>query len=135
MFSSLAALAGLEIKAATQRGVRVAGLLVLTLIFTLAAVFYAMAAFGEWLRLRYAPVDVQLILAGCALLVAILLGTGAYILRRAPLDRTASKQTMALVAAPFAMNLARRGLPGLGRVLPLVVLGGFLLGRFGKESR
>lgn len=134
MFSSLAALAGLEIRAATRRGVRVVGLVALAVIFVVAAVFYAFAALGEWLRLRYAPVDVQLMLSGLALIVALLLGLWAYLLRRAPLDRNASRQTMALVAAPFALNLARRGLPGLGKVLPFVVLGGFLLGRWGKSD-
>lgn len=134
MLSSLAALAGLEIRAATRRGVRVVGLVALAVIFVLAAVFYAFAALGEWLRLRYAPVDVQLMLCGLALFVAFLLGLWAYVVRRTPLDRSASRKTMALVAAPFAVNLARRGLPGLGKVLPFVILGGFLLGRMGKSE-
>lgn len=134
MLSSLAALAGLEIRAATQRGVKVAGLSLLAGIFLLAAIFYGFAALGEWLRLSFAPADAELMLAGLALFLAFMLGLGAYLLRRAPLDRTASKQTMALVAAPLAVNLARRGLPGLGKLLPIVVLGGFLLGRFGKKN-
>ena len=40
----------------------------------------------------------------------------------------------AIIAAPFALNIARRGLPGIGKIVPLVVLGGFLLGRFGKND-
>ena len=134
MMSWLAALAGLEIRAATQRGAKVAGLALLALVFVLAAIFYAFSALREWLLLSFAPADVELMLAGLALAVALSLGLAAYLLRRAPLDRTASKQAMALVAAPLAVNLARRGLPGIGRVLPLVILGGFLLGRFGKND-
>ncbi len=134
MMSWLAALAGLEIRAATQRGAKVAGLALLAAIFVLAAIFYGFSALREWLLPSFAPANVELMLAGLALLIAFGLALAAYLLRRAPLDRTASKQAMALVAAPLAVNLARRGLPGLGKVLPLVVLGGFLLGRFGKSD-
>ncbi len=92
MLSTLAALAGLEIRAATQRGAKVAGLSLLALIFMLAAIFYGFAALGEWLRLSFAPANVELMLAALALAVALMLGLSAYLLRRAPLDRSASNR-------------------------------------------
>lgn len=130
MLSSLVAWAGLEMKASARRGIRIAILLVLAVVFTLAAVFHALAAFGEWLRLHYSPIEAQLILAASSLGLALVMGAIALAVRYAPRHRATSREAMALVAAPLAVTLARNGLPRLGFLLPVVVMAGFLAGRW-----
>ncbi len=133
MFSSLVAWAGLEMKASARRGIRIAALLLLATVFVLAAIFYALAAFGEWLRVHYSPIEAQLILAASSLGLALVIGAVALAIRYAPRHRATSREAMALVAAPLAVTLARSGLPRLGLILPVVMITGFLAGRWSEK--
>lgn len=133
MFASIAALAGLEVKRVTIRTIRVVLLLLVALVFAFAGIFYGFAALGAWLSAYYPPVVVTLILAGMSVGLALSVALGAFALHRAPPDRSAAKQAAALIAAPVALK-ALRGLPGIGTLLPLVVLAGFMVGRMGARE-
>lgn len=129
MLSSLVAWAGLEMKASARRGIRIAILLVLAVVFTLAAVFHALAAFGEWLRLHYSPIDS---VDPGSLILGFGSGYGCHS-SGGPLCSPASGHIPGghgPCGGPLAVTLAGNGLPRLGFLLPVVVMAGFLAGRW-----
>jgi hypothetical protein len=127
MLTSLAAFLGLEIKDRVSRLVTAAITAVAALIFLIVAGAYLMG----WVRLKllmsYDAATVDLMLFGVFFIIGAGLAITAYVMSRA--RRKTSAATAALAAAPLAATVARSSLPGIVKVVPLVILGGLLLGR------
>ena len=133
MFTSIAALAGLEIKDAAKRGIRFAGVILVALILAFGAVFFALSALRTELALRYDPVTADLSIAlGLIVVAAILVSVAFYMRRRRVGSHTA--RNAALVAAPLAARIAARNLPTLIKAVPAVVIAGFLIGRLASRD-
>lgn len=133
MFTSIAALAGLEIKDAAKRGIRFFGLIAIALVFVFGAIFFALSALRTSLALSYDPMTADLMIASGLLVVAAILSGVAFIMKSRRVGNHTARNT-ALIAAPIAARLAMRNLPSLIKVVPAVVIAGFLIGRFASRD-
>lgn len=128
MFAAIAGLLGLELKDRAARLIKAATFGGAALIFLIVAGAYLMG----WVRIRllahYDPETVELILFSVFFLIGAILAITAYVLSR-PRKRT-SAAAAALAAAPLAASVARSSLPSAAKAVPLVILGGLLLGRY-----
>lgn len=127
MFAAIAGLLGLELKDRVSRLINAAILGVAALIFLIVAGAYLMG----WVKIKlfayYDVATVELILFGVFLLIGAVLALTAYVVSR-PSKKT-STAAAALAAAPLAATVARSRLPGVAKAVPLVIIGGLLLGR------
>ena len=127
MFAAIAGLLGLELKDRASRLVNAAIFGIAALIFLTTAGAYLMGWAKIKLLATYDVATVELMLFGIFFLIGVVAAAAAYLLSR-PRKKT-STAAAALAVAPLAASVARSRLPGAAKVVPLVVLGGLLLGR------
>lgn len=127
MLTSIAALLGLEIKDRVSRLVTAAIFGVGALIFLLVSGAYFMGWVRTKLLALYDVGTVDLILFGVFFVIGAGLALAAWLYSRAKPKRSVA--TAALAAAPLATTVVRSGLPSIVKAVPLVIIGGLLLGR------
>lgn len=123
MLASLSALAGIEIKDAARRGIRLLSLQLTAIVFAFGALFYALSALRNELALKLSSTLADLSIAGLLLLIAAFIAAFAHYYRmRKP---AASKlKTAAAVATPLAISMAKSKLPRFVKIVPIVLLAG-----------
>lgn len=127
MLTSIAAFLGLEIKDRISRLVTAAMVAIGALVFLIVSGAYLMGWVRTKLLASFDVSTVDLILFAVFLVIGLGLALAAYRMSRSKPQRSAA--TAALAAAPLAATVARSGLPNVVKVVPLVIIGGLLLGR------
>jgi hypothetical protein len=128
MMGSFAALAGLELRSALRRHLRMAILVVFALILGVGAAAHALSALSLVLAARHGAVNANLMIGAGLLLCALVMALAAWWVRR----RSGARQTkiaMTLAAAPLAASVGRSLAPGLLRTVPLILMAGLIAGR------